>query len=94
MTLDLQANQFAVTSQPLAAAPGGAAGAYATPQLRGEIVNGTVLSTSLISTETLPMTGNSAANASDVAATVEVCVPLPSWQTPALSRSIPSCLLA
>jgi hypothetical protein len=72
VTLDLQANQFAVTSQPLAAAPGGGAGAYTTSELRGDIVNGTVLSTSLISTETLPMTGNSAANASAITAAVEV----------------------
>ncbi|EFN53179.1 hypothetical protein CHLNCDRAFT_136987 [Chlorella variabilis] len=70
VTLDLRGNEFNVSSAPLAAAPGGGAGAYSTT-LEGVIVKGSVLSTSLITTELLPMAGNTASNASSVTAAAQ-----------------------
>jgi hypothetical protein len=91
VTLDLQANRFSVSSQPLAAAAGGGAtaGAYTTPELRGVIVEGTVLSTSLISTEVLSMVGESAANTSTVTASVQARPPLTGLVEPRSCPGIP-----
>ena len=73
VTLDLQNNQFNLSSTPLAAAAGAAAGAATfTADLSGVVVEGTVLSTSLISTETLPMVGVGATNKTTVVAAAQV----------------------
>lgn len=103
VTLDLQANRFSVSSQPLAAAAGGGAtaGAYTTPELRGVIVEGTVLSTSLISTEVLSMVGENAANTSTVTASVQASPPLAAlveprscpWHTRVARRAV-ACLIS
>jgi hypothetical protein len=74
VTLDLQNNRFNLSGTPLAAAAATAAGATATftADLSGVVVEGTVLSTSLISTETLSMVGVGAANKTTVFATAQV----------------------
>lgn len=70
VNLTLQANRFELSGVPLAAAPGGATNAFAA-DMEARIVEGTVLSQSLIATETLTMVGVGATNASTVAASVQ-----------------------
>jgi len=69
VTLTLQDNNFQVSSTPLGAADG--TGAFPT-QLTAVIANGTVLSESLIATETLDLSGDNATNASAITVSVQV----------------------